>query len=593
MKKITAYILGLGMLISACNPMEDIYNELDQKENPYVERVELTLTDADYDLLETSNSFFTDDEPAADYIPSLLSAKYPALDYGSSALVTYDFSVGYPDLSAYTGATYYNLTDEDYQKANPVVGFAKYFTPKNPADEYIPAILSESITDAEEGDNYIIAYMYSDVEPEVDAPEEVTLFEYEFENNLGNFTTVNVLGMQTWNHDSYSGMGYAKISGYSGGAVPNEDWLISPAIDLTGVTGATASVNQAVNYLKDQWEQISILVSANYNGSDPSAAEWTEIIPANKPTGSNWTFVESENMDISAFDGQTINIAFRFISSDTNAATWEVNKLTVKGMGSAATMTAVTKSGTIVEPVKIEELYTYDNGWKKTEGAYYVKTIDYNSMGSPGKYDNFSSSDSPNDYLPQLLEQKFPYAMEGDVMVVVYKYYSGGVQTRADEYHFSEGAWVKFNPVQAYTDQYIMTKSDGWVFDPTVMFTMSSTDYQIIVDWVKANKGSEFVDSYGTQEFWFGAGAYYKNFDTRDQKWNADAFDTWQDAVKAAIAEVLLPGKFPNAVSQVSGIDVMYKVTFAIYTGIGEEKTWTFQCVKSGPNPEFTFVSED
>ncbi|MFW6289930.1 MAG: choice-of-anchor J domain-containing protein [Mariniphaga sp.] len=591
MKKIIAYILGLGLLISACNPMEDIYNELDQKENPYVERVELTLTDAEYDLLETSNAFFTEEEPAADFIPALLSAKYPALDYGSSAIVTYDFSVGYPDLSAYTGAGYYSLQDEDYEKVNPVVGTAKYFTPENPADESIPALLTESIPDAENGENYIVAYMYSDIEPEIDAPEEVTVFEYEFESSLGDFTTVNVLGVQSWNHDSYSGVGYAKMSGYSGGAVPNEDWLISPAIDLTGVTNATASVNQAVNYLDDQWDQIEILVSANYDSSDPATADWTEIVPATKPTGSNWTFVESENMDISAFDGQVVHIAFRYTSSDANAATWEVNKLTVKGTGSAAATVAATKSGTIVEPVKIEELYTYNDGWEKTEGAYYVKTVDYNAMGAPGQYDNFSSSASPDGYLPQLLEQKFPYAQEDEVMVVVYKYFSGGVQTRADEYHFTEGAWVKFNPVKTFTDQYIMTKSDGWVFDPTVMFTMSKPDYQIIVDWVKANKGSEFIDSYGTQEFWFGAGAYYGNYDIRD-KWDTEAFDTWQDAIKASIAEVLLPAKFPDAVAQVSGIDVMYEVTFATYSGIGETHTWIFQCIKSGPNPEFIFVSE-
>ncbi|MFW6290616.1 MAG: hypothetical protein ACOC0R_06575, partial [Mariniphaga sp.] len=280
------------------------------------------------------------------------------------------------------------------------------------------------------------------------------------------------------------------------------------------------------------------------------------------------------------------------ISSDANAATWEVNKLTVQGTGSATTTAAATKSGTIVEPVKIEELYTFDNGWEKTEGAYYVKSVDYDAMGAPGKYDNFSSSDRPDNYLPQLLEQKFPYAQQGDVMVVVYKYYSGGVQTRADEYHFTEGTWMKFNPVESFTDQYIKTKNDGWVFDPTVVFTMSKADYQIIVDWVKANKGSEYIDSYGTQDFWFGAGAYYSNYDIRD-KWDTEAFDTWQDAVIASIAEVLLPAKFPDAVSQVSGIDVMYKVTFATYSGTGEVHTWTFQCTKSGPNPEFEFVSEE
>jgi len=589
MKKITSYILGLGLLVAACNPMEDIYNELDNKENPYVERVELTLTDADYESFDgdvASNHFFTEEDPATDYIPPFLSEKYPALDEGSSALVTYNFSVGYPDLSNYSGAGYYRLDDADYESANQIVGLAKYFSPKNPADKFLPGILSESVSDAENGDIYIVAYQYADIEPDVSAPEELVVFEHEFSGSLGNFTTVNVLGDQDWFYDEYQGTGYAKMSGYAGGAVPNEDWLISPEIDLSGITNSALNVYQAINYLGGQWEQVQIMVSVDYNGTDPSAATWTEIVPATKPTGSNWTFVQSEDMDISAFDDETIHVAFKYTSSDSNAATWEVGKVVVKGTGIA------TKSGIIAEPIRIEELYTFNDGWKKTEGAYYVKSVDYDAMGTPGNYDNFSSSDSPDNYLPQLLEQKYPYAQEGDVMVAVYKYYSGGVQTRANEYHFSEGAWMKYNPVEIYTDQFIMTRNDGWVFDPTVMFTMAKSDYQIIVDWVKANKGSEYVDSYGTQDFWFSAGAYYSNYDVRD-KWDTDAFDSWQEAVQASIAEVLLPAKFPNAVTQVSGIDVMYKVTFAVYSGIAETYTWTFQCTKSGPNPEFTLVDEN
>ena len=79
------------------------------------------------------------------------------------------------------------------------------------------------------------------------------------------------------------------------------------------------------------------------------------------------------------------------------------------------------------------------------------------------------------------------------------------------------------------------------------------------------------------------------NYDVRD-KWNTEAFSTWQDAVKASIAEVLLPAKFPDAVAQVSGIDVIYQVAFIVYSGVSEQHTWKFQCTKSGPNPEFVFV---
>ncbi len=589
MKKITIYILGISLLAAACNPMEDIYNELDEKENPYVKRVELTLSDADYESLEgevAENHYFTDNEPATDYVPALLTSKYPALDYGSSAQVTYNFSKGYPDLSDYSGAAYYSLKDDDYNLANQVVGFAKHFSPKNPPDQYIRSILNATLTDARDGDIYIISYMYSDLEPDVQMPEEITVFEHEFNGtDLGGFTAVNVLGDQDWYSDIYSGVGYAKMSGYSGGAQPNEDWLISPVLDLNGLTGCVMEINQAINYLGGQWDQIQVLISADYTGGDPATASWTEIEIPTKPAGNNWDFVVSGNVDISDFDGQQIHIAFKYVSSDSNAATWEVNRLTVKGTGTA------TKSGIIAEPVKIEVLYTYDSGWSETEGAYYVTVPDYNAMGAPGKYDNFSDSERPEDYLPNLLALKYPYALEGDQIVVVYKYYSNGNKTRADEYHFSEGSWIEYNPVVVNTDQFILTRNDGWVFDPTVIFTMTSADFQLIVDWVKTNKGSEYIDSYGTQEFYFSAGSYYSNYDIRD-KWDTGVFSTWQDAVKESISKVLLPGKFPNAVAQVSGIDVLYEVTFATYDGNAGEYTWIFQCTKSAPDPEFIFVEE-
>lgn len=87
------------------------------------------------------------------------------------------------------------------------------------------------------------------------------------------------------------------------------------------------------------------------------------------------------------------------------------------------------------------------------------------------------------------------------------------------------------------------------------------------------------------------AGSYYSNFDLRPGKWDESVFDSWQDAVTAAIGNALLPSKFPNAVAQVSGIDVFYVVTFTTYGGPFGKFNVTFQCTKSGPNPEFTLIT--
>ena len=54
-------------------------------------------------------------------------------------------------------------------------------------------------------------------------------------NNLDKWTTYSVVGAQEWEITSFGNPApSAKMSGFSGGAQVNEDWLITKAIDLTG-----------------------------------------------------------------------------------------------------------------------------------------------------------------------------------------------------------------------------------------------------------------------------------------------------------------------------------------------------------------------
>ena len=54
-------------------------------------------------------------------------------------------------------------------------------------------------------------------------------------------------------------------------------------------------------------------------------------------------------------------------------------------------------------------LYQFDGtDWKVKEDSrlVVVTPADYDAMGSPGSHDNFSTSDAPENYLPQFLAQK-------------------------------------------------------------------------------------------------------------------------------------------------------------------------------------------
>ncbi|HKK61820.1 MAG TPA: endonuclease/exonuclease/phosphatase family protein, partial [Bacteroidales bacterium] len=120
--------------------------------------------------------------------------------------------------------------------------------------------------------------------------------------------------------------------------------------------------------------------------------------------------------------------------------------------------------------------------------------------------------------------------------------------------------------------------------------TMSKSDYQIIVDFVKNNPELAALDNseYDDSEYYFGASAYYQNFDIRDGNHHS-SFGSWQEAVQTGISLALLPEKFPNA--RVS--DPVYTITFDTYSGSDKTYTFNFECTKSAPDPEFQYTIEN
>ncbi len=602
MKKAIYFITIFLLVLSSCNPLEEIYDEMDAKKTGYSNKVEYTLAAADYSTLGTlatsvdaadatfikNKKYFNDTVPAASYIPLLLAKKYPALSLGSSAMITYNYNGALPEeLTKYTTAGTYTVRKSDYVSLDNVLQATKYFSPKYAPEVYIPEILADNITSPSAGDLMLVTYDYSTGDPVVDFANitDVPLWQEAFTSSLGSFTAFNQVGAKVWGWSSYGPDQFAKMSGYSGGNQENEDWLISGPINLTDVPNASLNFRQTAKFVNGLWDQLAVMVSANWDGTQAgiSTAAWTTLSGYALPAGADYVFVESGKINFSSYKDKTIFIALRYISTLTNAATWEVDRVELLVPGIPV----------IGLPPSTYKTYYEFNGskWVKAENLYYLNGEDYNAMGAPGSYDNFSSSVLPQDYLPALLKTMYPLAGQDFETVLVYKYFTGTTTlTLADKYMYNNGAWVStYNYVEPKTSQFLFSTS-GWVFDPTISFKMVSADYQMIVDWVKTNKGASYIDSYGTQEWYTGAGSYYSNFDLRSGKWDATVFSTKEKAVEAAIGAALLPTKFPTAVSQVSGIDVFYVVNYATYDGVNGIYTMKFQCTKSGPNPEFTLV---
>jgi hypothetical protein len=147
---------------------------------------------------------------------------------------------------------------------------------------------------------------------------------------FGNWTTISVTGDQEWvvvENYGVNGTPCAKMTGYDGQPYANEDWLISPALNLDNYTGEVLNFQNAMNYSGNPLE---LKVSTNYSGSgDPNAADWTDL--TFNMSGGSWAWTESGAIDLSAFSGSAVYVAFKFTSTDSESATWEVDEIVITG----------------------------------------------------------------------------------------------------------------------------------------------------------------------------------------------------------------------------------------------------------------------
>jgi|GEM_PF-452785 hypothetical protein len=627
MKKYTnifSYMaLAAVVFFTACNPNEEIYDELDAVDTGYEKNIEVTLSSSDYqDIADMAfdnattpedssaaafidaNQYFTDDILAADYVPYYLESTYGSYGLNSSAEVSFNYNANLPeDFDQYTMAEEYELTSADYNLVGFEVGATKYFFPDKPASVYLEDVLNETINNAQEEDILLISYEQSNVNPTIDttSAQDIPIYQEGFpeEGDLGSFTDINISGDQTWYWQEY-GDGCATMSGFDGGNVPNENLLVSEAISLEDVEEAKLNFSQAVNYMDDQyWDQLQVLVTDDYNPDSPVDSPWDELTVPNWPPGNGWSFYESGDIDLTNYAGSTIHIAFFYTSSADNACTWEVGQVDVLTPGEA--------SITGEEPYTVETFYNYDGDtWSPVEDVYYLNAQDYDQMGAPGNYNNFSASDLPKDYLPKFVDYKYPLAGEDVSKTIVYKFYNGSsTVSLATTFTVEDGEWTSsYNYIDETTQRFLVAEKRGnWIFDPTVRFTMNSSDHQIIVEAVRSEIGSEYVDSYGTGEYYTGASSYYANFDLRigpREDYDPETFEglSEEEANNEIIRrlltgmELLLQNKYPDAEPRVSGVDVHYIVTFESYNHDFSRSTWVadMQCVEAGNPPQFDLV---
>ena len=117
-----------------------------------------------------------------------------------------------------------------------------------------------------------------------------------------------------------------QMNGFAGGTqVLNEDWLITPAYDLTEFDFPLLSFWSRAAF---EGPRLRLLVSTDYEEGDPRAATWNEL-PDRFATQNIWTFSEEINLDV--FKSANVRIAFVYNSSiETGATRWTLDDFALR-----------------------------------------------------------------------------------------------------------------------------------------------------------------------------------------------------------------------------------------------------------------------
>ena len=426
-------------------------------------------------------------------------------------LVNYNLYDGNPsDVSSFVNADSYTLVSEDY----PIEG-ANAFYQNEDSQATISNLLLNEIATPEIGDVVRAQYRQFTEEPVVGF---AALEEYVFEDNLAGWSTEEVSGNDSvWLTNS----SYIQGNGFiNGAASANEEWLVSPAIDLAGETNVKFQIAHAIKYANDP-SVLKILVSTDY-ANDIATATWDEITLATPASEDDLD--PSEDYDFSAYDGQTVNIALKYVSTLTNAGRWRVASVTLKTVGIEGD--TLTKS----------DCYQFSEAgtWELVNDVRYLTSDDYDfmgeSQGQPGQFNNFSGSLLASDYLPAFLSLKYPFAQEEDSMYIMYRYYAGStIQTitKGNLYTVINGVWTpSIASLQFGFDNGI------WVPDNTIKYTLVSADYSYAASQLLATEGFEAAAANLNQ---------YGNFNT------ATGTSGWSTEMVATAMAILLDNLYPNA----------------------------------------------
>jgi len=434
--------------------------------------------------------------------------------------------------------------------------------------------------------------------------EESLIYSETFADNLGKFQAVSVSGDQKW--DYYSS-GYATITGHVGSSdFANEDWLISPDIDLAKVTAAHLSFDYVARYFASVSTDATIWASENYvDGKNPSEATWVQIKTNPFTDPGSWTFANSGQISLTQFAGKKIRIAFKYVSTNAKAGTWEMKNFLVQ-KGEAVVDKALIYSETFSSGLGLfnAQSVSGDQVWAGASQGYALMS----GYVSPSYFVNEDWLISPEIDLTGQTAANFSFdhvtryfgtlSAEATVWIST-NYVSGlpstGTWTQVVTNPFTDpGAWTFSNSqaisLTAYVNKKIHiafkyistnTKAGSWEIKNFVVYSGEARGNSAMPYTVKQGLDAQtgalaWVSGYVVGYAWPGTNVpYVLSADTCSQLTNILIADTTTNVYASRVIAVQLPrGGIRNGLNLKSnktllGQKVKVKGTLTSYIGIG------------------------
>lgn len=190
-------------------------------------------------------------------------------------------------------------------------------------------------------------------------PEAGVIYQKALTDNAEGWTLDQTIVPQeipeVWKQDAKFGLKASAFKNNTKTKYASEAWAISPAITLT--TDNVLTFEHVQRYAANPAEELTLWICE----ANAAVSNWVKL-PITHSDGTNWEYIPSGNISLSAYNGKTVKIGFKYVSSDTSAATWEFKNFKVVGTPNSINAVATEKGENVIFDLSGRRVKKAENG---------------------------------------------------------------------------------------------------------------------------------------------------------------------------------------------------------------------------------------